>query len=46
MITQTDNQFDAKPFLRNLTHRPGVYRMLNAKGKIIYVGIAMPRRHQ
>ena len=32
--------FDPKPFLRNLTHRPGVYRMLNAKNKIIYVGKA------
>ena len=32
--------FDAKPFLGNLTHRPGVYRMLDAKHKIIYVGKA------
>ncbi|MEE8427530.1 MAG: excinuclease ABC subunit UvrC [Woeseiaceae bacterium] len=32
--------FDVKPFLRSLTHRPGVYRMLNAKHKIIYVGKA------
>jgi len=46
MITQTDNQFDAKPFLRNLTHRPGVYRMLNAKGKIIYVGKALDLRRR
>lgn len=29
-----------KSFLRSLTHRPGVYRMLNAKHKIIYVGKA------
>ncbi len=33
-------QFDPKPFLRSLTHRPGVYCMLNAKHKIIYVGKA------
>ncbi|MGH8223734.1 MAG: GIY-YIG nuclease family protein, partial [Woeseiaceae bacterium] len=32
--------FDAKSFLRSLTSRPGVYRMLNDKGKIIYVGKA------
>jgi len=32
--------FDEKSFLRSLTHRPGVYRMLNAKHKVIYVGKA------
>ena len=46
MTTQTDNQFDPKPFLRNLTHRPGVYRMLNAKNKIIYVGKALDLRRR
>jgi len=35
---QTD--FDYKPFLKTLTHRPGVYRMLDAEGKILYVGKA------
>ena len=34
------SSFDVKSFLRSLTHRPGVYRMLNAKHKIIYVGKA------
>ena len=29
-----------KSFLRSLTHRPGVYRMLDAKHKILYVGKA------
>jgi excinuclease ABC subunit C len=33
-------EFDAKSFLRSLTNRPGVYRMLNTKGKVIYVGKA------
>ena len=32
--------FDAKSLLRTLTHRPGVYRMLNDKHKVIYVGKA------
>ncbi len=35
-----DNAFDEKSFLANLTHRPGVYRMLNAKHKVLYVGKA------
>jgi excinuclease ABC subunit C len=34
------SQFDSKSFLRTLTHRPGVYRMLDAKHKVIYVGKA------
>jgi excinuclease ABC subunit C len=32
--------FDFRSFLRTLTHRPGVYRMLDAKHKVIYVGKA------
>lgn len=32
--------FDATEFLRTLTHRPGVYRMLDASGKVLYVGKA------
>jgi excinuclease ABC subunit C len=36
--------FDAKSFLRTLTHRPGVYRMLNDKHKVIYVGKARDLR--
>ena len=35
-----DSTFDSKSFLRSLTHRPGVYRMLDAKHKVIYVGKA------
>ena len=37
---QDEVAFDPKSFLKRLTHRPGVYRMLNAKGKVIYVGKA------
>ena len=32
--------FDPKPFLKTVTTRPGVYRMFNAHGDIIYVGKA------
>ena len=33
-------EFDAKAFLKTLTSRPGVYRMLDSEGKILYVGKA------
>ena len=32
--------FDVKAFLKTLTQRPGVYRMLNADAEIIYIGKA------
>ncbi|MFZ7260562.1 excinuclease ABC subunit UvrC [Avibacterium avium] len=32
--------FDAKKFLTNVTHDPGVYRMYDAKDQVIYVGKA------
>ncbi len=32
--------FEVKTFLKSLTHRPGVYRMLDAKHRVIYVGKA------
>ena len=35
-----DAEFDKTSFLASLTHRPGVYRMLDAKGTVIYVGKA------
>ena len=35
-----ESAFEVKSFLRSLTHRPGVYCMLNAKHKVIYVGKA------
>jgi excinuclease ABC subunit C len=34
------SEFDLAGFLRTLTQRPGVYRMLDAKSEIIYVGKA------
>ncbi|KAF3981335.1 MAG: excinuclease ABC subunit UvrC [Methylococcales symbiont of Hymedesmia sp. n. MRB-2018] len=37
MIT---SDFDIKYFLKNLTKRPGIYKMLNDKGDIIYIGKA------
>jgi len=32
--------FEVDTFLKSLTHRPGVYRMLDAKHRVIYVGKA------
>ena len=32
--------FDAKAFLANVSHEPGVYRMFDDKGTVIYVGKA------
>ena len=32
--------FDPKPFLANLSQRPGVYRMLAGSGEVLYVGKA------
>jgi len=41
MISPSPEQaFDHKAFLKSLTSRPGVYRMLDSKGKVLYVGKA------
>ncbi len=40
MNDQKRPDFDPKTFVRSLTQRPGVYAMLNDKGKVIYVGKA------
>ncbi len=32
--------FDSKAFLRTVTGRPGVYRMIGARGEVLYVGKA------
>jgi excinuclease ABC subunit C len=34
------SDFDAKAYVRRLPDRPGVYRMLDAEGRIVYVGKA------
>ena len=34
------SKFDARAFVKRLPDRPGVYRMLDADGKIVYVGKA------
>ncbi|MFE8069827.1 excinuclease ABC subunit UvrC [Marinobacteraceae bacterium S3BR75-40.1] len=43
MTTKSDSQssgFDHKSFLKRLTERPGVYRMLDGEGQVLYVGKA------
>ncbi len=35
-----DGAFDSGAFLKTLTSRPGVYRMLDASGEVLYVGKA------
>lgn len=36
----SENSFDVKAFLKTLTTRPGIYKMLNEQGEIIYIGKA------
>jgi excinuclease ABC subunit C len=38
--TAADTPFDAKSFLKTLTPLPGVYAMLDAEGRVIYIGKA------
>ncbi|MDX1755569.1 MAG: excinuclease ABC subunit UvrC [Marinobacter sp.] len=43
MPTRSDSpaqEFDSKGFLKRLTERPGIYRMYDASGKVLYVGKA------
>lgn len=39
-MTDATPAFDAASFLKTLTQRPGVYRMLDESGEVIYVGKA------
>ena len=39
-MVKQDAAFDAGDFLGTLTSRPGVYRMLDAQGRVLYVGKA------
>jgi excinuclease ABC subunit C len=41
-----EDEFDPKALLKKLTQRPGVYRMLDAEGEIIYVGKAKNLRRR
>ena len=36
----SENSFDLNAFLKSLTTRPGIYKMLNEQGEIIYIGKA------
>lgn len=39
-MSDSNNGFDHKGFLKHLTERPGVYQMLDDKGEVLYVGKA------
>lgn len=39
-MSDSEQQFDAKQFLKNSSSLPGIYRMYNEKSEIIYVGKA------
>jgi len=39
-MTETITAFDHKAYLKHLTNRPGVYRMYDAEGTLLYVGKA------
>lgn len=45
-MSEAKDPFDHKTFLRNLTEGPGVYRMLNAAGEVMYVGKAKNLRRR
>lgn len=39
-MSSTEDGFDVKAFLKNLTTRPGIYKMFNDQAEIIYIGKA------
>jgi len=45
-VSESESSFDHKIFLRSLTPGPGVYRMLNAQGQVMYVGKAKNLRRR
>jgi excinuclease ABC subunit C len=45
-VQDSSDTFDHKAFVRNLTEGPGVYRMLNAAGEVMYVGKAKNLRRR
>ncbi len=39
-MADKQHKFDSKSFLKSLTKRPGVYRILGKDGEVLYVGKA------
>ena len=46
MNNNSDKPFDSTTFLKTLPHKPGVYRMISADEKILYVGKAKDLRNR
>lgn len=46
MMTEGPAAFDPAPFVRTLTRRPGVYRMIGDGGEVLYVGKAKDLRRR
>lgn len=46
MKRESTTTFDPSELLRHMTHRPGIYRMLDAAGRVIYVGKARDLRRR
>ena len=45
-MPQDHEKFDPQALLKHLTHRPGVYRMLDKKRQVVYVGKARDLRRR
>ncbi len=45
-VESTESSFDIPAFLKSLTTRPGIYKMLNNQGEIIYIGKAKNLRNR